>query len=86
MIYVDRQGILCYAIKQETNGRLCPNLMACSKESHGKCSRCGRVGKTHFTKPRPENSEEQERKQIVHAFFQEKRTYPKAKAQLRMFE
>ncbi len=60
--------------------------MACSKVMYGNCSRCGKVGASHFGREGPPNSEEQERKQIQHAFFaakKAKKSFPTA-AQLRM--
>ena len=56
--------------------------MSCSKVMHGDCSRCGKVGQNHFKRAWIAYSEEQERKQIQHAFFQAKKKFP-TKAQLR---
>ena len=63
-----------------------PNLfMSCSRIMYGQCSRCGAVSKTHFERGWAPNSQEQERKQIQHAFFQKKTKFSTPKAQLRMF-
>ncbi len=41
--------------------------------------------KANSGKPGPENSEDEERQQIIHAFFQKKRKNPATAAQLRLF-
>ena len=58
--------------------------MACSKAGYGKCSRCGTVGEMHFADGRAENSEEQERVALKHAFFSQKKKFPTSAQQLRM--
>jgi len=80
---LDNTKKLWYTLQCERK-RETPDLMACSRIMHGNCSRCGKVGATHFAKPRAANSEEQERKQIQHAFFQKRQRFVPSKAQLRL--
>jgi len=59
--------------------------MACSKVIHGQCSRCGRVGESHFQDPRLKDRSKPHRQPGVDTFFSKrKKGFPSA-AQLRLF-
>ncbi len=60
--------------------------MACSRMGYGKCSRCGAVNPTHFSRQGPADREDKERKQIQHAFFQARKKPFPSKAQLKLWK
>ena len=76
--------MVCYVAGDR---RVSPNLMACSRISHGNCSRCGTVGASHFKRgfePAVERTPEEERRALRAEFFAQKGRYP-TKAQQKRF-
>ena len=79
---------MCYATKRESNG--CPltleGELACSKVIHGECSRCGKVGQSHFANARARNEKDRERERDTRKYkkLQKTRSYSQKKTQLRL--
>jgi len=75
---VDNRVILWYTMKYERRGRPL-TFMACSKVRHGTCSRCGKVGESHFRRgeasPLPRTAA-QERRALQAEFFKKKARRP----------